>query len=81
MPVNPSEPPRSEDNPWAFAMGAGSELVGAVLAGFFAGQWLDKKLGTGPWLMLVGAICGITLGLYGLIRTSQKRQNSDQKRR
>lgn len=79
MPVNPSEPNKSEDNPWAFAMGAGSELVGAVLAGFLLGQWLDKKLGTGPWLMLVGAIFGITLGLYALIRSSQRRQNGGKK--
>jgi ATP synthase protein I len=33
-------------------------LIAAPLAGFFAGRWLDGKLGTLPWLSLVGVILG-----------------------
>ena len=57
----------------SFALGAGTELVVSVLLGFLAGQWLDKKLGSGPWLMLGGAFLGITVGLYQLVRAAQKR--------
>jgi len=55
-------------------LGAGTELVVSVLAGFLVGQWLDGKWGTGPWLMLLGALSGIGIGLYQLIRVSAKRQ-------
>jgi ATP synthase protein I len=40
------------------------QLAGAVGAGALAGWWLDKKLGTGPWLLVSGALLGIGLGFY-----------------
>ena len=40
------------------------QLAGAVGAGTLAGWWLDKKLGTGPWLLVSGAVFGIGLGFY-----------------
>ena len=58
-------------------MGAGTELVVTVLAGFLVGQWLDGRFGTGPWLMLLGAMSGITVGLYQLIRLSSRRGGPD----
>lgn len=76
MPVDPTEPDEKQDraNPWAIAFGAGTELVVSALAGFLAGEWLDRRLGTGPWLMLLGAMTGITVGLYQLIRASARRR-------
>ena len=71
---------KEQDNPWGFALGAGSELVVSVLLGFFAGRWLDGRFGTAPWLMLVGALTGISLGLYQLIRMAQKRLDGRKKR-
>ena len=53
---------------WGLALGAGSELVVSVLAGVFVGRWLDGRLGTQPWLALLGTVAGISLGLYRLIR-------------
>jgi len=40
------------------------QLAGAVGLGTLAGWWLDKKLGTGPWLLVAGALLGIGLGFY-----------------
>jgi len=40
------------------------QLAGATGLGTLAGWWLDKKLGTGPWLLVGGAILGIGLGFY-----------------
>lgn len=50
------------------ALGAGTELVVSVLVGVVAGRWADGRLGTSPWLALVGTIVGIAVGLYQLIR-------------
>jgi len=40
------------------------QLAGAVGLGTLLGWWLDKKLGTGPWLLVSGALFGIGLGFY-----------------
>src|SRR2546421_12867117 len=40
------------------------QLAGAVGLGTLAGWWLDKKLSTGPWLLVSGALLGIRVGLY-----------------
>ena len=70
MGINPSEPSKKPPapNPWALAFGAGFELVVPVLLGVVAGRWADGKLGTQPWLLLLGTLAGFTLGLYQLIR-------------
>lgn len=82
MSVNPSDPKDSQDaSAYAFAFGLGAELLGALVVCGFPGWWLDKKLGTSPWLTLVGIIAGICLGLFQLIRTGQRRQSNDAKRR
>ncbi|MGY4688414.1 AtpZ/AtpI family protein [Salibacterium sp. K-3] len=45
-----------------------SYLVGPLLIGFFAGRWLDDKLGTSPFIMLIGLLTGMAAGIYGLVR-------------
>ena len=77
MPEDPAEDKKPETGarPLAVALSAGTELAVSVLAGFLAGQWLDRKFGTGPWLTLVGALGGIAFGLYQLVRVSIVRQD------
>ena len=65
---------------WAMALGGGSEFVGYTLAGFFAGQWLDGKLGSAPWGTLIASMTGITLGLYRFVRAFIRPQNGPQGR-
>lgn len=50
----------------------GLEFALSALLGLFAGQWLDKRLGTSPWLSLVGLGLGSAAGLRALIRTSNQ---------
>ena len=49
--------------------GLGIELAAAVALGALAGQWLDKKAGTGGIFTVVGALLGFGATLYSLIRT------------
>jgi F0F1-type ATP synthase assembly protein I len=46
----------------------GLELAAGVGLGFWAGYWLDGRLGSGPWLMLLGAAAGLAAGFYLVIR-------------
>lgn len=50
----------------------GIELALSVLIGLFAGRWLDGKLGTSPWLMIVLLCLGFAAGLRSIVRTMDK---------
>ena len=43
------------------------KLIGGTVMGVVGGYFLDRWLGTKPWLLMVGALVGIGLGFYGLI--------------
>jgi ATP synthase protein I len=40
------------------------QLIGSVGLGTALGFWLDKKLHTSPWLLVVGALFGVGAGFY-----------------
>jgi ATP synthase protein I len=43
-------------------------LGAAPTLGFFAGQWLDRRLGTGPWLQFVLLGLGFAAAVRYIIR-------------
>jgi len=52
----------------------GTELAVATLIGLFGGHWLDDKLGTRPWLTILGLVFGIAAGFNSLIRVARREQ-------
>lgn len=65
-------------SPAVFA-GAGFELAGCILLGLFAGQWVDKRLGTAPWLLILGVFAGAAAGFFNMLRiltTAERRARS-----
>lgn len=50
------------------ASSAGLELGISVGLGALFGSWLDGKLGTEPWMMLVFLVLGVIAGFRGLLR-------------
>jgi ATP synthase protein I len=50
----------------------GLDLVLSILLGFFAGRWVDGKLGTHGWLTLVGFLLGVVAGFRSLYRAAVK---------
>ena len=60
--------------------GAGFQFTAAVLGGVFAGIWLDKKLGTSPWLTIVLVFLGAAIGFYSLYRNLMKGQRLGDRR-
>lgn len=50
----------------------GLELVLSILAGFFAGRWLDGKFDTAPTLQLVGFVFGCVAGFRAIYRAAKK---------
>ena len=51
-----------------FASSIGILLVACTVVGWLFGTWLDKRLGTEPWMMLVFSVLGIAAGFYETFR-------------
>jgi F0F1-type ATP synthase assembly protein I len=65
-------------------MGLGLQFVVAILLCLYAGMWLDARLHTAPWLMLLGAIIGASAGFYSMFRvlmSEDKRMDAEDKKR
>lgn len=54
--------------------GAGFQFAAMVILSAFAGIWIDRKLGTTPWLLIVTVFAGAALGFYSLYRNLMKGQ-------
>lgn len=52
----------------------GIEFSISTVIGALGGRWLDGKLGTEPWLMIVGLVIGVAAGFRSLIRTARRAQ-------
>jgi ATP synthase protein I len=47
----------------------GTVLVACIVVGYFLGSFLDRRLGTSPWLTVVGVLLGTAAGFVELFRT------------
>ncbi|OHB77867.1 MAG: hypothetical protein A2Z34_11880 [Planctomycetes bacterium RBG_16_59_8] len=67
--------PDTDKSRWGAALalsGSGMVLVAAILLGFFAGDYLDSKWETKPWLMVAGVLLGSLAGFIDLFRTCRR---------
>jgi F0F1-type ATP synthase assembly protein I len=48
--------------------GLGLQFALTLIAFALAGWWLDAKLGSSPWLLLLGVLLGATGGFVALVR-------------
>lgn len=49
-------------------MGVGLQFAASILLFLFLGMWLDGKLGTAPWLLIVGVFVGGSAGFWSMYR-------------
>lgn len=63
--------PRTELSGLAL-IGSAVLLVTATFVGYFAGTWLDDRLGTRPWLAIIGLLFGTLIGFYDLYRVGMQ---------
>jgi F0F1-type ATP synthase assembly protein I len=49
-------------------MTVGTTLVACIVLGYWLGSVLDRRLGTSPWLVVVGVLLGTAAGFVGLFR-------------
>jgi F0F1-type ATP synthase assembly protein I len=59
--------------------GIGIQFAITILVFAFAGVWLDSRLGTSPWFILVSVFVGAAGGFYSMYRrvTAAQRKSQD----
>ena len=50
------------------ASSVGLEMGAAVLIGILFGSWLDGRLGTTPWMLILFIVFGFAAGMKGVMR-------------
>jgi len=64
--------------------GVGLQFAASIVIGLFAGQWLDRKLGTAPWLLIIGVFLGAGAAFHSMYRklmAAQAREDAARKAR
>jgi ATP synthase protein I len=54
--------------PAAQFMGLGLQFVLSLLLFLYIGKWVDGKLGTSPWFLILGVFTGATAAFYSMYR-------------
>jgi ATP synthase protein I len=60
--------PKPDDTNWGALATVGLEIAVGVALGAIVGVWIDKKLNSGPWGLLIGIVLGCSAGTYLLIK-------------
>jgi len=61
--------------------GIGIQFALVILIFTFAGIWLDRRLGTSPWLLLLCVFVGASAGFYSIYQKAMAAQRRDAARR
>ena len=81
-PTRPAESPTSFVNASSYAA-LGVQFVLSILLFLYVGRWVDRKLGTEPWGLMIGVFTGAALGFYAMVRkltADQKREDEASRR-
>ena len=64
--------------PAAQFMGLGLQFVLSLLLFLYLGQWVDGKLGTSPWFMILGVFTGASAAFYSMYRKLKAFEKSEE---
>ena len=50
----------------------GIELILSMAVGYYIGRWLDGKVGSAPWLAVIGFLVGVYAGFRQIFRAAKR---------
>lgn len=62
---------QNDQSPWralVLVTAIGIDLAICVLAGVWAGRWLDERMGSDPLFLIIGIFLGLAVGILVIIR-------------
>ena len=59
----------------------GFNTVAALVVGIWAGNHLDRRWGTAPWMALTGVLLAVVVSLYSLVREVMRAESKGPGRR
>jgi ATP synthase protein I len=81
----PGSGPESEDRRQSRRLGKyagiGLQFAVSIVLFLYAGQWVDRKLGSEPWGMIVGVFTGAGAAFYSMYRKLMADLAEDEARR
>ena|SRR5688572_31784159 len=60
--------------------GLGLQFAASIILFLYAGRWLDRKLETEPWFLILGVFTGAGAAFYSMYRTlmaDQRREDEE----
>jgi F0F1-type ATP synthase assembly protein I len=61
--------------------GIGLQFAASIVLFVFAGQWLDRRLGTGPVFLILGMFAGAGGSFYSMYRKLMAAQKKDNEKK
>jgi F0F1-type ATP synthase assembly protein I len=65
---SPRKGPTNDPLDTSSLAGLGFQFLVAILLFLFIGKWLDSRLGTSPWLLILGVVVGATASTVSMYR-------------
>ncbi len=65
---------------WKYA-GLGLQFAGSIMLFLYAGRWVDGRLGTAPWGLIVGVFTGAGAAFYSMYSRLMKDLDREEQRR
>ncbi|VAW07462.1 hypothetical protein MNBD_ALPHA01-1016 [hydrothermal vent metagenome] len=62
----------NEHHAYGMAMRLVVEMVSGLIVGLLIGYFLDKALGTKPWLLIIFVFLGLGAGIFNVMRTAKQ---------
>jgi F0F1-type ATP synthase assembly protein I len=50
----------------------GIELILSMAVGYYVGRWIDAKVGSTPWIALIGFLVGVYAGFRQIFRAAKR---------
>ena len=66
--------------PAAQFMGLGLQFVLSLLLFLYVGKWVDTKLGTSPWFLIIGVFTGASAAFYSMYRSLKAEERREEER-